>query len=132
MARAACPVTRLPGGVRIIDAEAQARKHRSFEIPAKEARTDLRPGDFAKLVFRRKGAGERMWVQVHQAERGCYRGELDSEPVVLPLEPGRPIQFTPRNIIQIMPHRSDVLTIGALVAVTGAIGLVSLIRYLRK
>lgn len=132
MARISCAPSRLPHGVRIIDAEVQARKFPTFEIPPREARRDLAPGDFAKLVFRQKGApGERMWVIVKETQNGCYEGILDNDPVVVPLKVGRKIRFGPRHVIDVRDGGAPggALTIFALMGITSAIGIASLIRW---
>jgi len=62
----------------------------TFQIPAEEVRSALKPGMLAKLIFRfasesaarQNNECERMWVIVKEVddEQGCYHGVLDNEP----------------------------------------------------
>src|SRR5262249_15018149 len=56
----------------------------TFKIPVQMARETLRPGDFAKLMFRitinDEVHVERMWVRVQECNPGFYIGVLDNQP----------------------------------------------------
>lgn len=81
----------------------------TFEIPTPDEKAALVPGDFVKLGFscpkehKRPGVsdritGERMWVLV----TGDGVGDLNNDPVVMPLKDGDPIKFEPRHILSII------------------------------
>jgi len=58
----------------------------TFQIPDLEVRQALKPGDFAKLIFRVAVEGDepdavsRMWVIVRETIPGGYLGILDNKP----------------------------------------------------
>jgi hypothetical protein len=86
------------------DAEALNRANPdTFEIPDIDERTSLRRGDVVKLIFTRPdGNSERMWVVVQfLLADGGYFGELDNDPVLIPIEDGWPVFFEARHVIAI-------------------------------
>lgn len=93
----------------LLDGEERAREFPStFRLPPLKERTNLRPGDFAKLGFLAKEArddgcdGERMWVRVTKClADGSYEGELDNEPTFLDMNLGDAVAFQTKHILQI-------------------------------
>ena len=89
----------------------------SFWIPSESARSNLKRGQAAKLIFlvQRDGPdgepiveGERMWVMVLGKEGGQYRGFLDNIPVTTTLlEIGDEVCFGPEHIIDIADPPDD-------------------------
>jgi hypothetical protein len=81
----------------------------TFHIPDLAVRKILRPGDFAKLIFRIAVEGEehdcieRMWVIVRARTPDGYIGMLDNEPDSMPkndrLWVGTELSFSFRHII---------------------------------
>ncbi|MET3394496.1 hypothetical protein ABIC33_005170 [Variovorax sp. 1140] len=77
----------------------------TFDIPPREQRANLQPGEFAKLVFRIEHDEtvdvERMWVIVEVTATG-YIGSLNNQPVSTDeLQMGALVPFGPEHIIQI-------------------------------
>lgn len=110
-------------GWELISAEDRNAAHpQTFQIPAREKRESLAPGDGAKLLFdieAREGGRvidrgvHRMWVIVKaQTERG-YIGVLDNDPGTaenLLLREGDSISFGPEHIAEIAtPAREYVM-----------------------
>jgi hypothetical protein len=110
-------------GWELISAEDRNAAHpETFQIPGREKRESLAPGDGAKLLFdietREQGrvvdrGVDRMWVIVKaRTERG-YIGVLDSDPGTaenLRLREGDSITFGPEHIIDIStPPREYVI-----------------------
>ncbi|WP_328829422.1 DUF2314 domain-containing protein [Nocardioides acrostichi] len=91
------------------DGEALNREHpRTFEIPSREERERLKPGDLVKLLFeilRPEPEGpfaERMWVEVTEIVGDGYVGSLDNDPqVIRSVRPGGRIEFLPHHVIAI-------------------------------
>lgn len=90
------------------DGEALNREHpHTFQIPRREEREQLQPGDLVKLLFEVPApepgsvTAERMWVQVTDvAADGGYVGSLDNDPQVLRgLRLGSRIEFQPQHVI---------------------------------
>lgn len=85
----------------------------TFHVPSLEARKGLRPGDFAKLIFRisvdndaHPEAVERMWVIVREVlPGGTYIGVLDNDPTEIDENPdfwaGAELPFEARHVIAI-------------------------------
>ena len=78
----------------------------TFEIPALADRESLRPGDFAKLMFRITADGgvlvERMWVRVQESNPDFYIGVLDNHPSCTEqIAIGTTVDFEPAHVIQI-------------------------------
>ena len=87
-----------------------------FEIPARNLREQLQPGDFAKLLFviatedghsEEREPVERMWVVVRKRHDGTYVGRLDNEPSGIGKNDefwaGVEVPFEPRHVIAIQP-----------------------------
>lgn len=94
----------------------------TFLIPEREIRESLRPGDFAKLIFKislddREDTEvvERMWVLVREQGPIGYIGILDSETSSIAENEsfwrGTEIPFEPRHIIAIHEANSTSLEI---------------------
>lgn len=85
---------------KLSNTEARATEHpASFQIPSRAKREALRVGDLAKLIFRDKGVGERMWVKVTGVEAGGYRGQLTNAPAAVHgLAKGDSVKFGPEHI----------------------------------
>ena len=87
----------------------------TFWIPDLEIRRALRPGDFAKLVFRIAVAGneegERMWVIVRSRIQGGYVGMLNNAPSTIAendeLWVGTELPFEYRHIISVRPGNEE-------------------------
>ena len=83
----------------------------TFEIPQEADRRSLRPGDFAKLMFRFKASTEvpveRMWVKVEEVRPESYLGVLDNEPYFTKeIRLGLRLEFSPDDVIQIRRRKS--------------------------
>ena len=110
-------------GWELISAEDRNATHPdTFQIPAREKRENLAPGDAAKLLFdietREEGrvvdrGVDRMWVIVKSRTEGGYIGVLDSNPGTaenLRLYEGDSITFRPEHISEIgSPSREYVM-----------------------
>jgi hypothetical protein len=110
-------------GWELISAEDRYATHPdTFQIPAREERENLAPGDAAKLLFdietREEGrivdrGVDRMWVIVKDRTEGGYVGVLDSNPGTaenLRLREGDHVTFRPEHIAEIgSPPREYVL-----------------------
>ena len=84
----------------------------TFWIPGRERRTNLQPGDLAKLIFRIRVdnpqapvAVERMWVLVRERIAEGYLGILDNDPYAVEKNPdfwsGIELPFEARHVIDI-------------------------------
>jgi hypothetical protein len=107
----------------LISAEDRNATHpETFQIPAREKRDDLGPGDGAKLLFDIQTTEEgrvvdrgvdRMWVIVKARSNGRYLGVLDSNPGAaenLCLREGDSITFGPEHVSEIdTPPREYVI-----------------------
>jgi len=88
----------------------------TFFIPELALRKILRPGDFAKLIFRISVGGdepvsvERMWVIVRECIPGGYMGMLNNEPDAISENDefwvGTELPFEYRHIIAV-DHAND-------------------------
>lgn len=109
-------------GWALISAEARhLESPGTFEIPSAEARTALRRGDAAKLLFdietREHGAVvdrgvDRMWVIVTAVDGPLYVGVLENDPGVadgLELRPGCEVLFRAEHICSIDRPPDDYL-----------------------
>jgi hypothetical protein len=110
-------------GWELISAEDRNATHPdTFQIPAREKRESLAPGDAAKLLFdietREEGrvvdrGVDRMWVIIKSRTEGGYIGVLDSNPGTaenLRLQEGDNITFGPEHITEIgSPPRDYVI-----------------------
>jgi len=86
--------------------EMHAAAPATFYLPSLEARLNLKPGDFVKLVFRiEHDSGfdvERMWVKIECVTPTGYQGLLDNDPYCTDeLRAGAPVEFGPQHVIQI-------------------------------
>lgn len=84
--------------------EARAKESpNSFEIPDREARRNLVPGMFAKLIFLQKDSAEGMWVEVKDVlGPGRYEGVLANNPTLIQgLEFGTVLRFEAKNVVNI-------------------------------
>lgn len=91
-------------GITLINGEAMHRAHpETFQIPSEQDKLAIQPGDFVKLGFLYKGAGERMWVQV----RSEGYGELNNDPVLMPMLCGEPVYFEPWHILAILKGKPE-------------------------
>lgn len=92
----------------IIDARALNQKHpRTFKLPTQKKLDALRPGDFAKVIFKSQGGDkmrERMWVRITSVKGNSYSGKLDNKPAFsgTGLRVGSVVKFQRRNIIDTM------------------------------
>ncbi len=110
-------------GWELISAEGLNASHPdTFQIPAREKRGSLAPGDAAKLLFdietREEGrvvdrGVDRMWVIVKGRTEDGYIGVLDNDPGTaenLHLQEGDNITFGPEHIAEIgTPPRDYVM-----------------------
>ena len=97
------------------DAEARHREApETFRIPDSGQRDNIKPGQLVKLIFLPRErdpvhdwvTSERMWVQVERRlDDGGYLGKLDNYPLVVDLEPGDPVQFQARHVIDVCDPR---------------------------
>lgn len=70
----------------------------TFEIPSDEAKMAVQPGDFVKIGFEFSQMCERMWVEV----KGAGFGELNNDPVLVPMVCGEPVHYENRHILSIV------------------------------
>jgi hypothetical protein len=84
---------------RLVDVEERAARFATFEIPSREEREDLWPGDLAKLIF--ADIGERIWVEVVDVLDAVYVGTVESSPLHSELHRGDEIVFQPENVADI-------------------------------
>ena len=92
---------------RLADGEARhAESPRTFFIPSRSERENLRPGDLVKLVFEivdpqlPEPGAERMWVEVTGVEDGRYIGALNNVPsTITTISLGDRVDFGPEHII---------------------------------
>ena len=78
----------------------------SFWIPSDKDKDQVKPGDFAKLIFEgtSSGGAERMWVRVTSRDGNSLTGKLYNTPYELTgISPGDEVEFNPDNIISILP-----------------------------
>jgi hypothetical protein len=117
----------------LIDGEARSAEHPdTFEVPLREARASLRPGNLAKVgaefdpdephldvdspvrpaweeKFGKAWRGERFWVLINDVRDGVYVGEINNELVYTRhhgLHLGAAIRFEPRHVLAIW-HGDD-------------------------
>lgn len=80
---------------------------KTFQIPSRTVRENLKPGDSVKLLFEFNMLpdginGERMWIKITEASGGRYKGKLDSYPAfITDLKCGDEIEFGPENVASI-------------------------------
>ena len=88
-------------------ASAEARHAASpetFEIPTREDRDTVVPGQLVKLIFEAGDFAERMWVRVVRRDDVGYMGELRNNPLhPMGLTFGTAIRFGPEHITVIHP-----------------------------
>ena len=82
-----------------------AASPRTFFIPARSERDNLRPGDFAKLLFELVDPGDddpsakRMWVQVTGRQDATYVGALTNQPrAITTIDLGDRVEFGPEHV----------------------------------
>lgn len=85
----------------------------TFALPDPHLIRELRPGDFAKLVFiDDEGPAERMWVQVTEVRDSCtFAGALANDPAVLPLRHGDQVEFSASHIAGVQRGDGDAMTV---------------------
>ena len=100
-------------GWELIDGEERNQANPdTFDIPTQEERTNLKEGDYAKLIFRiemddtgEDDDRERMWVIVKERTSSGYIGTLDNQPGAMDddhsLQYGSQVAFEPRQVIDI-------------------------------
>lgn len=92
---------------KLVNAETRAKTSpETFEIPDREARESLKPGNIVKLIFELQNstdiAGERMWVEIIGKADNMYIGTLDNDPqFIKDLAAGDKIDFRPEHITEI-------------------------------
>lgn len=96
------PKTKRVRGYKLIDITLE----KGIKGPSIDAKYNIQPGQFAKVIFSEKDVPqrERMWVKVEKrGSNGKYYGILDNKPVIMKnVKLGDKIGFTTRNIIAIM------------------------------
>ena len=82
---------------KLVDVESRASRHKSFEIPSRDEREDLWPGDLAKVIL--DEVGERIWVRVVDVMMDCfYVGSVVSSSLHAGCQMGDRLVFSPENI----------------------------------
>ena len=82
---------------KLVDVESRASRHKSFEIPSRDEREDLWPGDLAKVIL--DEVGEWIWVRVVDVMMDCfYVGSVVSSPLYAGCQMGDRLVFSPENI----------------------------------
>ena len=83
----------------------------TFYMPCEERRMAVAPGDSVKIIFaspEEDGMNERMWVKVTDIEGDTdLIGQLDNQPIGLPMSVGEEVCFSRHNIIDISTDRAD-------------------------
>ena len=98
----------------LTNVEDMAREHPdTFYIYSWYERSNLKPGELCKLIFRTDGdkSGERMWVKVEEVRKIEtktdtkieYVGILDNIPIVVDMKLGDQVEFGPEHIADIGP-----------------------------
>jgi hypothetical protein len=97
------PKNKMHGSAELANVEGRNKESSSFEIPTREEREDLWPGDLVKLVF--EGVGERLWARVltRNDEEGClpFLGIVESEPLDTSVHKGDKVAFGPEHVADI-------------------------------
>lgn len=83
----------------------------TFEIPPRQTRENLQPGQIVKLMFAIRAGGnelvERMWVIVERCDGEEYIGALDNQPRSTDkMVPGISIRFHAKHVIAIHPAKA--------------------------
>lgn len=73
-----------------------------FAIPRAEEKALVEPGDNVKLGFIFGDMTERMWVQINRIDGVHYHGELNNDPVLLPMTCGEPVTFEAQHMLVIL------------------------------
>jgi hypothetical protein len=103
------PSLKLDGWHLLSGVESHRRAPKTFWIPPERKRTNLKPGDIAKMIFDIKEPGgvfgERMWVKVSGRSGPYYLGDLSNQPLAARknLRWGSPVVFLPEHVIDIVP-----------------------------
>ena len=97
----------------LTNVEDMAREHPdTFYIDSWYERSNLKPGELCKLIFRTDDdkSGERMWVKVivrkvetEASTKIEYVGILDNIPIVVDMEIGDRVEFGPEHVADIGP-----------------------------
>jgi len=97
------PKNKMHGTAELANVEGRNKESSSFEIPTREEREDLWPGDLVKLVF--EGIGERLWARVltRNDEEGClpFLGIVESESLDTSVHKGDKVVFGPEHVADI-------------------------------
>jgi hypothetical protein len=81
---------------------------KTFELPTRDELLSLKPGDFAKLIFRvGSDSPERMWVQITEQQdslewSGVIDNDAKQEKTRKVLPTGKSVKFYPIDIIDTM------------------------------
>lgn len=88
----------------LVDVERRSARYKSFEIPSREEREDLWPGDLAKVIL---AIGERLWIRVMDVmEVSTYVGSIVSSPLYnRDCHMGDMLVFKPENVAAIQRTR---------------------------
>ena len=96
--------------------EEHANHPETFDIPSKAERSDLKPGQMVKLLFRMLDDAdgnaiiqvERMWVSIVEGGEGAYIGRLESLPITSDvLKPLDRIEFFSEHVAAIFVRKGD-------------------------
>jgi hypothetical protein len=103
----------------LTDAEEQNKRHPdTFKILPRLTRDNLQPGQYAKLCFHpgpeaSEIRAERMWVLIRTRtptnDGVKYVGELNNDPVAVPIKCGDTIHFGPQHVLQALDGEGDSL-----------------------
>jgi uncharacterized protein YegJ (DUF2314 family) len=83
----------------------------TFHIPSDADKAAVQPGDFVKVGFvlgagTDREASERMWVEVtglfDHGDTSGFIGNLNNDPVFIPIEDGDQVEFEARHMLAIM------------------------------
>jgi len=90
--------------------ERHAESPDTFQIPSREEREGLCPGDHVKIIFETAtGRPERMWVRVEDVGEDCYLGSIANKPAFIPphvLKFGDEIVFGPEHVASILENET--------------------------
>ncbi len=89
--------------------DGELRQHEApdtFQMPSREQRESLIPGDSAKLMFRfsdwTNSLIERMWVIVKAHDDEGYIGTLNNTPYCTDhIQPGMEVRFLPKHVVSV-------------------------------
>ena len=89
--------------------ERQKANPDTFEVPSASEKAGIGVGSFVKVgVILSPPVGgheaERIWVKVTARDGEKLRGEFANDPVLIAAVFGDPVEFSPKNVLSILPQ----------------------------